>query len=206
MKKIIESRATTNPITGFTNRKSENIFIGNKILALNTTSSKKEPRLIIGNKKDLMFRTENGLYVSISDYSLLNRIFVKEDLDSSFDEEAHKLFIKTFGISTQLEEMRAPLFDKDGLYAANLETIGNYGISAKGKDVIDYIRLVERINRYNQMYIKRNFRKPEINQATVKTNIVIANHNDIDDYLERLAVDLETGQSLVDKYSRKLIK
>ncbi len=205
IKKIIESRTTKNPLTGYKSGHSKNIYLANKVLTVN---SKDEDKTIfyIGRKKDLLYKIEYGLYVSLSDYAYLNKMFVDRDLFSGFDEEEYRLFLRTYGVSTRVSELNIGANDKDSIYVLNLETLDDYDVDGGSKSLDDYFRLVENINRFNRPFIKRNFNNSSINRETVKKDFVIANRYDVDDYLERLQYDETTSQSLSKMYSRKLFK
>lgn len=205
IKRIIAQRFTKNPLTGYQSGNGKNIYLANKILTVN---SKNEDRIIyyIGRKKDLLYKLEYGLYVSLTDLSYMNKMLVDRDLFRDFDEEAIRLFLRTYGVSTQVSELNIGACNKDAMYVLNLETLDDYGIDARGKCLDDYIRLVLNVNRFNRPFIKRNFNNYSINTETVKNDFVIANCYDVDDYLDRLSYDEETNQSLAKMYSRKIFK
>lgn len=205
IKKIIESRTTKSPLTGYKNGHSRNIYLANKVLTVNSNDEDKTI-FYIGRKKDLLYKIEYGLYITLSDYAYLNKMFVDRDLFSGFDEEEYRLFLRTYGVSTKVSELNIGACSKDSLYVLNLETLDDYGVDARSKNLDDYFRLVENINRFNRPFIKRNFNNPSINQETVKKDFVIANIYDVDDYLERLQYDESTSQSLSKMYSRKIFK
>ena len=59
---------------------------------------------------------------------------------------------------------------------------------------------------YYSFPLKRNFKDSSINQDTVARDLVVANRNDLDDYLLKLSQDMTTQQSLSKMYSRRLFK
>lgn len=205
IKKIIESRTTKSPLTGYKNGHSENIYLANKVLTVNSNDENKTI-FYIGRKKDLLYKIEYGLYVSLSDFAYLNKMYVDRDLFSEFDEEDYRLFLRTYGVSTKVSELNIGDCNIDSLYVLNLETLDDYDIDGRRKCLDDYFRLVDNINRFNRPFIRRNFNNPSINPDTVKRDFVIANRYDVDDYLERLQYDEETSQSLSKMYSRKIFK
>lgn len=205
IKKIIESRATKNPITGFKKSESNNIYLANKVLTLNSNDTEKT-KFYIGKKKDLLYKLPDGTLVALSDYAYLNKIFVDCNLFKEFCYEEYRLFLKTYGISTHVKELDMEEIQEDDIYAINLEKLVDFDYNTRGKDIDDYISFIERVNRFNSPFIRRNFKSPTINPSTVKPDVVIANRNDIEDYLERLQYDTTTNQSLSKMYSRKLFK
>lgn len=204
-KKVLASRVTKNPITGYNRNHSENIFLANKILTLNLGTEEKA-RFYIAKQKDLLYRVESGVYVSLSDFSYLNKMFVDRDMFKDFSEEDYRLFLKTYGVSIKLSELKPDTSSTDKIYALNLEKFDDYSYDSRGKDIEDYIKFVQSVNRFNSSYIRRNFKHSSINQDIVKPDIIIANSYDLDDCLERLTTDSLTGNSLSKMYSRKLFK
>ena len=94
----------------------------------------------------------------------------------------------------------------DQTYAVNVETALDYDLSEKKKAFEDYKNFIMAVNKFNEPFIKRNFKDSSINQDTVARDLVVANRNDLDDYLLKLSQDMTTQQSLSKMYSRRLFK
>lgn len=203
MLKILNSRITNNPITGFDRYKK--ILIANKVITKDINYPSKT-KFYIAKRKDLMYEVTNGLYVSLSDFSNLGKLIVDCDLFEDFSEEETRMFLKTHGVSSYVLDLDLNTADADQTYAVNVETALDYDLSEKKKAFEDYKNFIMAVNKFNEPFIKRNFKDSSINQDTVARDLVVANRNDLDDYLLKLSQDMTTQQSLSKMYSRRLFK
>ncbi len=153
-----------------------------------------------------MYEVTHGLYVSLSDFSNLGKLIVDCDLFEDFSEEETRMFLKTHGVSSYVLDLDLNTADADQTYAVNVETALDYDLSEKKKAFEDYKNFIMAVNKFNEPFIKRNFKDSSINQDTVARDLVVANRNDLDDYLLKLSQDMTTQQSLSKMYSRRLFK
>lgn len=205
LKKVITSRVTKNPLTGYKNGHPENIYVANKVVAINQ-EMERTAKYFIGKKKDLLYRINSGEYVSLSDFSYLNKLLVDREMFKSFDYEEYCLFLKTYGVSTKLNDFSNVSNEHDSIGVVNLETLNDYDLGTKKRDLDDYIRFINSINRVNERYVRRNFKDPTINPETIKSDFVIANAYNFLDYVDRCQTDTVTNTPLSKIYSHKLFK
>ena len=203
MLKILNSRITNNPITGFDRYKK--ILIANKLITKGINYPSKT-KFYIAKRKDLMYEVTQGLYVALSDFSNLGKLIVDLDLFEDFSEEETRMFLKTQGVSSYVLDLDLDTADADQTYAVNVETVLDYDLSEKKKDFEDYKKFIVAVNKFNEPFIKRNFKDSSINQDTIAEDLVVANRNDLDDYLLKLSQDMTTQQSLSKMYARRLFK
>lgn len=203
IKKIIERRVSQNPASGY--RKGMELYIANKVIPYQL-NEEEHTKFYLARKKDLMYKQDDGLYVSLSDYSYLNKFFVDRNLFDGFSADEYRMFLKTYGVSTFVNALDLEKNKKDGMYATAIETALDYDVDIRDNDLKEYIKLVDAINRFNAKYIRRNLSNSNMNRDAIKETVVVANRNDFDDVLNCLTTDSLTSSTLSSIYSRKLFK
>lgn len=202
IKKVLRARVTNDEITGY--GKDKKLYIANKVIALNA-DKKDKTSFFIAKYKDLMYKVSDDVYMSLSDFCHFELLIDKYQLDINFSDKEKILFIETDGISTLVHSEDLSTVSEDAVYAANLERLADYDATYENiKYFEDYVFLINFINRFNRPFIKRNFKDSSINPETVKKEYVIANQNDLEDYIKLLNHENETNTPLRKIYQNRL--
>jgi len=155
----------------------DNLFIANKVISSRTPE---DTSLVIGKQKDLVYRLNDQVYLTLTDFNRLNEQFVvRRGINDLFDLDQYKRYVETNGVMTFAGRLDLNESQEDFIYLTSIQGLLEYGINYHKDNYAELLDELRNVNRFLKKYYKNNLRDSSINPDCVKENYVRANQYDL---------------------------
>lgn len=179
----------------------DNLLLANKTLTLQSINL--DRKIYISRYKDLVYKLENGIYLTLSDIGNINKILVDYNLNHKFDIDQYERFLETDNVMTFAGEINLNKKQEDFIYLAYIQNLSEYGIDIQEISYQSLQNYLNSINNFIYQKTKKNIHNGTIAKEDILESVIIASNYDCVSILEDLNRD-ENHLELSKKYSYKI--
>lgn len=183
------------------NVNKEQLLLANKVISINTKED--ERRLYISRCKELVYKLDRGAYLTLSDISHLNRVFVTLGLNHKFDIEQYERFVDTRNIVTFAGDLDLESEQEDFMYVSYIQNPLEYGISVSDIEYQDLEAYLDSINKFIYRKTNKVFNNGTIDKRDVSDDMIITSSHGCYNILDDLNKTSFDNSELSKQYAYK---